>query len=179
MCTDVVKYVQTAITSHRDNVKLLVESENVAKVIPALQQGCDNATMQSLLPTAASEASKGIHTHVKQLEVFRDVMLLMKPMESFIEGVLQMDEEVYTNARSMNCILAVIQALTRPLITSKHETRAALARRARLMVVSKGKEGTINMPSNLELMMNKIAGATEHEAAAGKTASSASSLNGQ
>ena len=64
------------------------------------------------------------------------------------------------DARTVNCILAVVQALMRPL--REQETHNSLARRACLMIASKP---GVNLPPNLDMTLNKMAAVANSEGA--------------
>ena len=179
LATEQVQYLQKAIMESQEAVKGALESEEILQAVSSMDKG--EATMlQDVLPIAASDRSKILHKQVKLLEALRDLLPIMQAMAPVLlsdvgQDVLSMDQPLLDQARTMNCTLAVVQALARPL--KPQETRAGLARRARLMVVSKSKEGPIKLPPNLDLMMNKVAGqAMETETSPSKASSLASGV---
>ncbi|CAE7786207.1 unnamed protein product [Symbiodinium sp. CCMP2456] len=177
LATEQVQHLQKAILTSQEVVKGALNSDDILPAISSMEKGCDATMLQKVLPIAASDHSKALHKQVKLLEALRDLLPIVQTMAPVIlsdlgQDVLSMDKPLLDQARTMNCTLAVVQALARPL--RPQETRAGLARRARLMVVSKSKEGPINLPSNLDLMMNKVAGAVDVEISPSKASSIAS-----
>ena len=66
-------------------------------------------------------------------------------------GAKLTESQLAIDGRRLNCILATLQALWRPLKTG--ETRGNLARKARLLISSK----SVKLPPNLDLLLTKMA----------------------
>ena len=181
LVTEQVQRVQEAIRAGEEVVKSALDSDIIQEASSSMDKGCDVTILQNVLPTAASEQSKTLHKQVKTMEALRDLAPVLQAMSPMLlydisQQIVSMDAKLLDRARSMNCTMAVVQALARAL--KPQETRAGLARRARLMVVSKSKEGPINLPANLDLLMCKVAGQSTDTEASPSKASSVTSAGG-
>ena len=157
MASEVCSSLRAEIQRAQQHIQSLLATEELASVRSTLQQGCDQAALNSLLPIAQSASTKQLHSEVKVMESSVESTKGLSVLSELIPddiSSLAIDDTQFTLARTMICELAAVQGLTRPL--RKDETRSHLARRARLMIVSKN----ITVEKNLDLLLNKVAAGT-------------------
>ena len=134
--------VKVLLMAHKSQTERLVASitdGNLTTTMTSLRDGCTQEILQQLLPSAQSPASRDLHGAVKQLELLHDVVDILQglPMihDELSEAKAFAKDSRFEEGRSLNCCLATIQALMRPLKSG--EQRGQLARRARVMLVAK------------------------------------------
>ena len=154
-CDVVVAGVAGKLTTLQDAMQDLLLTENLQKVGELLTSGCDQSILATLLPISQAEESRKLHSSVKKLECLAECAKQLQLLKDLVPEELQkmhVKDSIYNSARALNCELAAVQALARPL--KQDETRGGLARRARLMIVSK--EG-VSIQRNLDMLLNKVA----------------------
>ncbi|CAE7242066.1 unnamed protein product [Symbiodinium sp. CCMP2592] len=133
-------------------IKEIMEADGLKNLKEKLQS-CDNMTsLSELLPTAQSQDTKNLHAQVKSLERLKENTKAVTPLSALAPANLTVDSDLYLSCRTLVCELAAIQGLCRPL--KQDENRGELARRARLMIVTKG---DVTVEKNLDLLLNKVA----------------------
>ena len=159
MSKDLVAAKVKQLREVEEQVQKILNTEILQEVPSLLEASSDVSAMQQLLPAASSNECKTLHGHIKVLEVFAaektGVLAQLAPLNTIVPDDVQqltMKPDVLTGARSMHCTLAAIQALCRPLRDG--ETRPGLARRARLMALSKQ---DVSLAPNLQLLLSQIA----------------------
>lgn len=131
-----------------------------------INEGCSDGNMQKLLTIAQSKTSKALHSNVKQLDFMAEVFAVLsglknakcegcEPACTLVESGLQgVGDDQVQQGKTLNVCLATVQALWRPMKAG--EERGQLARRARVMITSRG----VKVPPNLDLLVTKMAAAT-------------------
>ncbi|CAE7749628.1 unnamed protein product, partial [Symbiodinium sp. CCMP2456] len=149
------KFIQT--TEHHAGA--LLEQQNIASVTSILDKGCDQTSLNLLLPISQSDESKQLHKCVKSLDKTQELLQIvgrMKQPNDQIYVSLALNNDLRAKAKSMNATLACVQAMARPLKTG--EERPALARRARLMIKAKQEsEPDVKIAADLDLLLSKTA----------------------
>ena len=139
----------------------LLKDKTLSQTETLIDEGCTDPNMNKLLEIAQSKSSKGLHTCMKQFEHLSEVFIALgglKPLGEITDawksvqgGGQAVNEDAVVKGKTLNCSLATIQALWRPLRSG--ETRGALARRARVMITSRG----VKVQPNLDLFLTKKA----------------------
>ena len=141
----------------------LMNKPEIMKISPLIDEGCSATQLSAMLKLVQSPAARELHMKIKQFDVLREVHTTLRDacQEQFklsdpamASEIAELDTEQEA-AHNANGTHAVIQALTRPL--KPEETRSGLARRARLLVLSR----KVTLPANLSLLLNHVAGANE------------------
>lgn len=152
-----------------DSLANAMKEDGIPKVLAMIEAGLtgDSASMAELQKIAGSQASRALHSSCKSLDEAVEVqhkIVAIKGLPAAEQQSLNELDFDQVQGRTMNCTLAVVQALMRPL--RDQETRMSLARRARLMVASKAE---VKLPPNLDMLLSKTAvtGSTSADSVAG------------
>ena len=156
-----VSEVASTIRACHESIAELLQSENLSDVMGQIEGGCDASLMGKLLGKAQSKQSKELHSCVKKIDALHEVCKALQPLQSLstkVDGLedLSINQQQATDARNLNVTLACVQALARPL--KEGEARGALARRARVMVISK-KDLGVTVPASLDLLLTQVGAA--------------------
>ena len=133
-----------------------------------VNEGCGDDRRSKLLEVAQSRASKHLHISVKSVEGFAELFgpmaaleelkdVFASPMVILQKAKLLYARDAVSDAKRLNCILASVQGLFRPL--KADETRGKLARRVRAMAATK----QCRLPPNLDMLVTKLAAAPDQK----------------
>lgn len=157
----VVKGVLGLQSTLRGELDAFLKDEALCQTEALIEQGCSDRNMDRLLEIAQSKASRGIHNSMKQFEHLSEIFIALDGLKQLGDltdvwksvqgGGQSVNEAAVVKGKELNCALATIQALWRPLKSG--ETRGALARRARVMITSRG----VKVQPNLDLFLTKKA----------------------
>jgi hypothetical protein len=166
-------------SEHSVSMEGLASEAALVEVSNIIDQGCNDGSLNSALQAAQGKHSRQLHNACKDHEAFVEthnaIMSCMPDLDQDDKTLMATVDLERKAARTLNCTLAVIQAICRPLRAD--ETRSSLARRARLMVATKV---GITLQPNLDMYLNMIAselpareqGTHGHAASPGKSAAS-------
>ncbi|CAE7294669.1 unnamed protein product, partial [Symbiodinium necroappetens] len=150
----VIEQAKQKFSATEEEVQKVLDHDGMKSVDSELERGWGPDVQQKLLEISSSTESKRLHALVKVLDTqssYGKDLQCVKSIFGDIEPPM-IAAEVYAAAKKANVVLACIQALGRPL--KEKESRAALARRARLMAFTK----EVTLPANLDMLLNKTAG---------------------
>ena len=147
----------TSLEQTQSSMRISMDSERLASVTSAVEEACDLESIRTHLQAAQSGESRSLHTALKVMDGYEDIIKALAPLKSICDEDLfqkvHVDQERVQKARSLNALLACIQALVRPL--KADESRSALARRARVMIISRKSLG-VEIPVCLDLLLTKV-----------------------
>ena len=153
MVTQVIEEAKQKFSAAEGELKTVLHHDGMKSIDSELERGWGHDVQQKLLQISSSPQSKRLHELVKVLDVQRSYAKDLECVKSIFGDIEPpvVAAEIHTQAKTTNAVLACIQALGRPL--KEGETRAALARRARLMAYTK----EVSLPANLDMLLNKTA----------------------
>lgn len=172
ICTSADEVVKSATKLQQSvcgELETLLSDALLSSTETIINEGCSDANMNKLLEIAQSKPSKSLHANVKQIEFLAEVFSVLAglkdmkadacdpPLKAVQDASQVIASESMQKGKTLNCCLATVQALARPL--KANEQRGNLARRARVMITTRG----VKIPPNLDMLLTKKAANSDKE----------------